>query len=403
MDRRVSPLELLYDLVYVAVIGQASHHLAEDVTGRAIVEFAIVFSLIWVAWINGSLYIELHGQEDGRTRSIVFVQMGILAVLAVFAGDAAGAGGRGFAIVYSVFLAFVTLLWFLVRQQDVIERPTFVRATTRYTAVIALLALVTFASAFVETDVRLAIWVVCVVGWIFLLVYQGFQPVGLQGAIVPTDSLVERFGLFTIIVLGEVVLGVVAGLSGADRDLKTIVTGMLALGLGFGFWWVYFRHRRRPVPEGGWALARDVDAEPPADHDGDHGGRGGVGEPDRTRSRRRGAAGHGAAAGWCRGARVARGDRHRPGTGGRGSAARGLPAIADGDGGGRCRSAPRRVRRPQPAGPRVAPRRRAYRALVLRGQPVPARGRVGAGGSVVRGRLGLGHRRIHEGIGHKEH
>jgi low temperature requirement protein LtrA len=236
----VSPLELLYDLVYVAVIGQASHHLAEDVTGRAIVEFAIVFALIWVAWINGSLYIELHGQEDGRTRSIVFVQMGILAVLAVFAGEAAGAGGRGFAIVYSVFLAFVTLLWFLVRQQDLIERPAFVRATSRYTAVIGILAVATFASAFVGTDARLGIWVVCVVGWIVLMVYQGFQPVGLQGAIVPTDSLVERFGLFTIIVLGEVVLGVVEGLSGAERDLKTIATGMLALGLGFGFWWVYF-------------------------------------------------------------------------------------------------------------------------------------------------------------------
>ena len=108
LDRRVSPLELLYDLVYVAVIGQAAHHLAEDVTVRAIVEFAIVFSLIWIAWINGSLYIELHGREDGRTRSIVFVQIGILALLAVFAGGAAGAGGRGFALVYAVFLAFVS-------------------------------------------------------------------------------------------------------------------------------------------------------------------------------------------------------------------------------------------------------------------------------------------------------
>jgi low temperature requirement protein LtrA len=56
----------------------------------------------------------------------------------------------------------------------------------------------------------------------------------------PTDSLVERFGLFTIIVLGEVVIGVVDGLSVAERDAKTIVTGMLALSMGFGFWWIYF-------------------------------------------------------------------------------------------------------------------------------------------------------------------
>jgi low temperature requirement protein LtrA len=52
----------------------------------------------------------------------------------------------------------------------------------------------------------------------------------------PTDSLVERFGQFIIIVLGEVVIGVVDGPSGAERDAKTIVTGMLALSMGFGFW-----------------------------------------------------------------------------------------------------------------------------------------------------------------------
>jgi low temperature requirement protein LtrA len=41
-------------------------------------------------------------------------------------------------------------------------------------------------------------------------------------------------------VLGEVVIGVVDGLSVAERDARTIVTGMLALSMGFGFWWIYF-------------------------------------------------------------------------------------------------------------------------------------------------------------------
>ncbi|MGH9209238.1 MAG: low temperature requirement protein A [Acidimicrobiales bacterium] len=41
----------------------------------------------------------------------------------------------------------------------------------------------------------------------------------------PTDSLVERFGLFTIIVLGEVIFGVVDGLSTPDRDGLVIATG----------------------------------------------------------------------------------------------------------------------------------------------------------------------------------
>ena len=93
--RTVSFLELFYDLVYVAVVSQAAHHLADHVTARGVAEFAVVFALIWIGWINGSLYLELHGREDGRTRTIVFVQMGVLVLLAVFTAEAAGSSGRG--------------------------------------------------------------------------------------------------------------------------------------------------------------------------------------------------------------------------------------------------------------------------------------------------------------------
>src|SRR4029078_11399291 len=56
-DRAVSSLELFYDLVYVAVIGQAAHHLAESVTVQRVVEFGVVFALIWIAWVTGTLYL----------------------------------------------------------------------------------------------------------------------------------------------------------------------------------------------------------------------------------------------------------------------------------------------------------------------------------------------------------
>jgi low temperature requirement protein LtrA len=49
-DRTVSALELFYDLVYVTVIAQAAHHLAEHVSARGAAEFAVVFALIWIAW-----------------------------------------------------------------------------------------------------------------------------------------------------------------------------------------------------------------------------------------------------------------------------------------------------------------------------------------------------------------
>src|SRR5258706_3566107 len=68
VDRRVSPLELLYDLVYVAVISQAGLDLAEQVSLARLVNFAVVFSLTWIAWTNGSMYLELHWRSDCRNR-----------------------------------------------------------------------------------------------------------------------------------------------------------------------------------------------------------------------------------------------------------------------------------------------------------------------------------------------
>jgi low temperature requirement protein LtrA len=239
-DRTVSNLELFYDLVYVAVIAQASHRLAEDVSLVGFAQFAVVFGMIWFAWFNGSLYIELHGREDGRTRLSVFLQMGVLALLAVFTGEAAGGTGRQFAVVYAVFLALMGWHWYSVRELDRVERPEFLRITAIYVGGMIVSTIVVGATVVLPDAWRLAIWAIFLSGWIgFMLL--GSRSSGPQAeGIVPTESLVERFGLFTIIVLGEVVFGVVEGLSGADRDLKTIATGMLALGIGFGFWWVYF-------------------------------------------------------------------------------------------------------------------------------------------------------------------
>jgi len=68
----------------------------------------------------------------------------------------------------------------------------------------------------------------------------GRSRVGLGRGMAPTDSLVERFATITIIVLGEVVFGVVDGLSQSKHDVTTISTGLIALAVGFGFGWIYF-------------------------------------------------------------------------------------------------------------------------------------------------------------------
>ncbi len=256
-DRRVSFLEVFYDLAYVAVIGQASRQLAGDITLSGVAEFAIIFGLIWFAWINGSLYVELHGGEDGRTRNIVFVQMCILVLLAVFTAEAADRDGTAFSIVYSVFLLFMTWLWYTVRGQDR-DRPEFLVVTGWYVLAMAVSVVVMLGSGFVTAELRLLIWAGFVIAWFGGLMIARRGDTVLSLGTIATDSLVERFGTFTIIVLGEVVLGVAAGLVSVERDVFTITVGLLALWIGFGFWWIYFDLVGRRLPRNGPALTNWV-------------------------------------------------------------------------------------------------------------------------------------------------
>ncbi|MGA8039920.1 MAG: low temperature requirement protein A [Acidimicrobiia bacterium] len=245
-DRTVSFLELFYDLVYVVVVGRAARALAGNIDWQGVFDFAVVFGLIWVAWLNGTLYYDLHGREDGRTRVFVFIQMLLLVLLAVYTADAAGADGRGFAIVYIAFLGVLSWLWYSVRRRDSEE---YMAATARYLIGMVISMVAVGISIPLPEETRILVWAGVVLFWVIaghVLARIG----GTQSGLVVTDSLAERYGLFVIIVLGEVVVGVVGGLSEADRNVETIATGLLGLSIGFAYWWTYFDFVGRRLPDG---------------------------------------------------------------------------------------------------------------------------------------------------------
>ena len=250
-DRTVSFLELFYDLVYVVLVGQIAHTLAGDVSWSGVLDFAVVFGLIWIGWFNGTEFHELHGREDGRNRSFTFLQMGILTVLAVFAAKATTTDGKEFALTYAVLLAVLVWQWASVYRTATSEyRPGALRYIVGL--VLAIGALV--ASSGMGDTARLTVWAAVVVGTIALVIFYLLGTPDDSLGIVPTASMAERYGLFIIIVLGEVVLGVVNGLLAVgDLDFRTVATGVLGLTIAFGFWWTYFDYvgRRLPRQDGG--------------------------------------------------------------------------------------------------------------------------------------------------------
>lgn len=128
----------------------------------------------------------------------------------------------------------------------------------RYVIGMSPIRLVAVSAIIESPDTRLMLWASAVTITIAGLAAQILRPdQALEDACRITESTAELFGLLTIIVLGEVVVYVVHGLSEASRSGRTIATGIVSLVIGLGFWWNYFDFVGRRPPRPG-ALTRGM-------------------------------------------------------------------------------------------------------------------------------------------------
>ncbi|MGD0067369.1 MAG: low temperature requirement protein A [Streptosporangiaceae bacterium] len=206
-ERVVGPLELFYDLAVVVLVAQAAHRLAGHLTWAGLGQFAAVFTLVWIAWANGSLHHELHGHDDARARSTFLLQILVLAAMGASIPQASGARGATFAVAAAVLFAVLAVLWLLAGRGD---RPEYRRPSRLFVTGTAACAVL------LTTD-----------------------PADEPGVVI-TEALTERFGAFIIIVLGETLTGVVSGLSSRPVSGLTLAVGLAAVVVGFGAWWTYF-------------------------------------------------------------------------------------------------------------------------------------------------------------------
>jgi len=242
-EHRVStPLELLVDLTFVVAVAQASaslhHALSVGHASSALRAYPVVFFGVWWAWMNFTWFASAYDTDDAVYRVATLVQMAGILVLA--AGVPRAFVHHDFAV---VVLGYVIMRIALVFQWLRASRHSASAATARRYAVGI---------------------VVCQVGWIAMLGLSGAAQtaavvvlIGLE-LLVPLvaersgatpwhpEHIAERYGLFTIIVLGESILAATMGVQESlDRgqalgDLITISAGGLLIV--FSMWWIYFAH-----------------------------------------------------------------------------------------------------------------------------------------------------------------
>lgn len=251
-ERRVSWLELFYDLIFVVVIAEVAYYLAEHVSLAGVLGYTVLFAAVWWVWIGGTFYTERFEAGDLSYRIATFLLIIPVAAMAVYARDGLGETSAQFALSYAAARTAVTLLWVRAGIHARAFRPVALRYGLGFSASILLF----ISSIFVPPPLRFALW------GIGLLLDFGtpITTLAIQARLprFSTSKLPERFGLFVIIVLGEAIIGVVSGV--AERESlssELALTGMLGLALAFCLWWIYFDFIARRPPRRGvwWGLA----------------------------------------------------------------------------------------------------------------------------------------------------
>ncbi|MEU9077682.1 low temperature requirement protein A [Kitasatospora sp. NPDC004745] len=221
-EHRAGWFELFFDLVFVVTVAVLAHGLHGDPGAADFGRFLVLFFPAWWAWANLTVTVNVFGSATPRMQAVLLVAMPGLGLMAAAAPEGLGARAWAYALGAAwVRLALFGIWWGHARRRDT-PLPLW-----RPLAYCLLPAVIWGVSAVLPSPERFVLWGVGIaLEAVLLAVRAGVSPEFYERMSI--EHLVERIGLFVVIVLGESVFTVVSTLA----DHFTAASAAAAL-LGF--------------------------------------------------------------------------------------------------------------------------------------------------------------------------
>ena len=248
--RAATPLELLFDLTFVvavaAVVPELAHAIVEDHPIEGLIGYGAIFFAIWWAWMNFSWFASAFDCDDAFYRVLTMVQMGGVLVLAAGVGPAFESSDYRTAVAgYVIMRIAMVVQWLRVA----VQVPEYRANALRYAVGISAVQCLWVARLFLGHEASIAAFLLF--GVLELLVPLWADRTNMTPWH-PHHSA-ERYGLFTIIVLGESVLAtataVIVSKDEAGVTVPLLVVAVSSLALLFAMWWLYFLEASGPELE----------------------------------------------------------------------------------------------------------------------------------------------------------
>jgi low temperature requirement protein LtrA len=249
--RTATWLELFYDLVFVVAVAVLGSRLEHVTDWGGVLAYLGYFLLLWWLWASHTFYADRYDTDDPVYRFLATVQLVAVAIIATSLSEGPAMSTTAFAVGYTVARG-VLLAMYARARRHVPETRTLVSG---YLVGFGLGALIWAVSIITPEPARFVLWAIALAvdlatPWVMRR----------EQARAPLDvsHLPERFGLFTILVLGESVAATVLGLGGVEWAAASTFTAILAVVAAATVWWLYFDNveglvvRRDPSRRRNW-------------------------------------------------------------------------------------------------------------------------------------------------------
>lgn len=238
--RVATPLELLFDLVYVVAIAAAAsglhHAFAHHHIVSGLLSYGLAFFYIWWAWMNFTWFASAFDTDDVGFRIAAMLQMFDSLVLAAQIPSlfSLEADLKLALLGYSIMRFALVWQWF----RAAIQAPQYRSTCLAYAFGIIIMQICWYSTLIVPKDLLLPVQLILILGELavpFVAERMGNTPWH-------PHHMAERYGLLVIIVLGEGVLGSLNLLLAlANENLwLACAYGFATLLIVFMLWWVYF-------------------------------------------------------------------------------------------------------------------------------------------------------------------
>jgi low temperature requirement protein LtrA len=229
-EKRVAPLELFFDLVFVFAVTQVTKFMSDHQGWEGLFQGMLVLSALWWCWGAYAWLTNYIAADEGIERLLMFVVMGAMLIAALAVPEAFGDNALLFGLAYAVARWMHIFIW-AEANEAVDTGQAIVRLSRTALPAPALLIL---AGLVHDETAREVIWVIALA-----IDFAGPFVFGVRGFRVSAAHFAERFSLIVIIALGESIVAIGTGIHG-DLDAGILVAAALGLIVACALWWAYF-------------------------------------------------------------------------------------------------------------------------------------------------------------------